>query len=312
MIDILALCQRIGLMFAMMAVGYIMKKAKFGGDKLPAELSNLILYFAQPALIINTYIRDFDKSVLAGLIWVFVISMVYHGIIFALSCCFFKNAPEAKRKVYRYGMLFSNASFLGIPLVQSVAGDVAVLYVCVFVISFNIYAWSVGCYIYTGDKKYMSVKKMFINPATVPTYIGFIFFFTPLNAYIPSFATELLGYLADLVVPISMMIVGLRFADLDFKSAFKDRYLPLALVLRLIAAPVLSFVIVNILNLCGVVLSNDVTVTLMICSSTPVGVYASMMAEKFGGDAVTAGKYVAVSTLFSIVTIPIVSLLLLI
>ena len=312
MIDILALCQRIGLMFAMMAVGYIMKKVKFGGDRLPAELSNLILYFAQPALIINTYIRPFDSSILVGAAWVFVISLVYHGLVFALSLCFFRKAPEARRKVYRYGMIFSNASFLGIPLVQSVAGDVAVLYVCIFVIAFNIYAWSVGCYIYTGDKKYMSVKKMFINPATVPTYIGFLFFFTPLGTQVPSFVTELLTYLADTVVPLSMVIVGLRFADLDFKSAFKDKYLPLALALRLLAAPVLSFAIVKILMLCGIALSNDVTVTLMICSATPVAVYASMMAEKFGGDAVTAGKYVAVSTLFSLVTIPIASLLLLI
>ena len=310
MIDILALCQRIGLMFAMMAIGYIMRKAKFGGEKLPGELSNLILYFAQPALIVYTYIMDFDKNILVGAAWVFLISLVYHGIIFGVSLCFFKKAPEAKRKVYRYGMIFSNASFLGIPLVQSVVGDTAVIYICIFVIAFNIYAWSVGCYIYTGDRKYMSVRKMFINPATVPTYIGLVFFFTPLNTYVPGVVTELLVYIKDLVIPVSMIIVGLRFADLDFKNAFKDKYLPLALVLRLFVGPIISFALVKLVTLCGVTLSNEVAVTLMICSSTPVAVYASMMAEKYGGDAVTAGKYVAVSTLFSLVTIPIVSLLL--
>ncbi|MBP3333382.1 MAG: AEC family transporter [Clostridia bacterium] len=310
MIDILALCQRIGLMFAMMAIGYIMRKAKLGGEKLPGELSNMILYFAQPALIIYTYIMDFDKNILEGALWVFVISIVYHGIVFALSLCFFKKAPEAKKKVYRYGMIFSNASFLGIPLVQSVVGDTAIIYICIFVIAFNIYAWSVGCYIYTGDKKYMSVKKMFINPATVPTYIGLVFFFTPLNTYVPGFVNELLIYVKELVVPVSMIIVGLRFADLDFKSAFKDKYLPLALVLRLFVGPLISFALIKTVMLCGVPLSNEVAVTIMICSSTPVAVYASMMAEKYNGDAVTAGKYVAVSTLFSLVTIPIVSLLL--
>lgn len=312
MIDILALCQRIGLMFTLMLVGYAMRKIRFGGDKLPAELSNLILYFAQPALIINTYIRDFDRSILAGAVWVFAISLVYHGAIFALSLCFFKKTSEAQRKVYRYGMLFANASFLGIPLIQAVAGDVAVIYVCIFVIAFNFYAWSVGCYIYTGDRKYMSVKKMFINPATVPTYMGFIFFFTPLNRHVPSFATELLTYLSDLVVPLSMIIVGLRFADLKMKSAFKDKALPLALTLRLIVAPIVAFVILKLLMLFGASLSSDVVLTVMICAATPVAVYTSMMAEKFGGDAVTAGKYVAVSTLFSLATIPIVSLLLLI
>ena len=209
-------------------------------------------------------------------------------------------------------MLFANASFLGIPLIQAVAGDVAVIYVCIFVIAFNLYAWSVGCYIYTGDRKYMSVKKMFINPATVPTYIGFIFFFTPLNRHVPSFATELLTYLSDLVVPLSMIIVGLRFADLKMKSAFKDKALPLALALRLIVAPIVAFVILKLLMLFGASLSSDVVLTVMICAATPVAVYTSMMAEKFGGDAVTAGKYVAVSTLFSLATIPIVSLLLLI
>ena len=312
MIDILALCQRIGLMFALMMVGYAMRKTRFGGDKLPAELSNLILYFAQPALIINTYIREFNKDILTGAAWVFVISMVYHGMIFALGFLFFKKTPEAQRKVYRYGLLFSNASFLGIPLVQAVAGEIAVIYVCVFVIAFNIYAWSVGCYIYTGDRKYMSVKKMFINPATVPTYIGLVFFFTPLDRYVPPFATELLTYLSDLVVPLSMIIVGLRFADLKFKNAFNDRALPMALVLRLFVAPAVAFCVLKLILLCGVSLSGDVVLTTMICSSTPVAVYTSMMAEKFGGDAVTAGKFVAVSTLLSLGTIPIVSLLLLI
>ncbi len=310
MIDILALCQRIGLMFAMMAIGFTMKKVKFANDSLPGQLSSLILYFAQPALIIKSYIRDYDKDILLSAMWVFIISIVYHGIIFALSFLFFKKAEEAKKRVYRYGLLFSNASFLGIPLVQSVAGDTAVIYVCVFVIAFNIYAWSLGCFIYTGDKKYVSVKKMFINPATVPTYFGLIFFFLPINQYVPTVVTELLTYVEALVVPITMIIVGLRFADLDFKSAFKDKYLPLALVLRLFMAPVVAFTVLKILMLCGVTFSSDVTVTILICTSTPVAVYASMMAEKYNGDAVTAGKFVAVSPLFSLVTIPVVSLLL--
>ena len=109
-----------------------------------------------------------------------------------------------------------------------------------------------------------------------------------------------------------MIIVGLRFADFKMKSAFKDKSLPLALTLRLIVATIVAFVILKLLMLFGASLSSDVVLTVMICAATPVAVYTSMMAEKFGGDAVTAGKYVAVSTLFSLATIPIVSLLLLI
>jgi predicted permease len=299
-------------MFAMMALGFIMKRTKLSSERLPGDLSNIIIYFAQPALIIRTYIRPFDKSILMGALWVLLISAVYHGLIFALTLFFFKKAPERTRKVYRYGVLFSNAAFLGIPLVMSVAGDVAVLYVCIFVIAFNIYAWSVGCYIYTGDKKYISPRKMFINPATVPTYIGLIFFFTPLGTCTPSFVTELLTYVENLLVPASMLLVGLRFAELDFRNAFKDKYLPLALVLRLFAAPLIAFALMSLISLCGASLSDDVRITVMICSSTPVAVFANVMAEKFGGDSVTAGKFVAVSTLLSLVTIPIVSLLLLV
>ena len=217
-----------------------------------------------------------------------------------------------KQKVLRFAVLFSNAGYMGIPLIRAFLGADAGIYATIYNIGFNFFIWSIGCYIYSGDKKYMSVKKMFINPAMVSIYIGLIFFITPLNRVVEkaSVMGDCLEYLDKMVAPLAMILVGFHMASVKWKGLFKDIEIYKCLILRLLICPVIIWAFLKILMLCGVCSTTSMQVVL-ICSATPCATSVGVFAEKFNCDTVTSGKLVPISTIFALGTMPLVALLLL-
>ena len=313
MIDIMKLCRAVFLLFCLMIPGFIMKKTKLADDRTPLAFSNAVLYITQPALLFVGFFRPYDKNIMSGAVAVFVFTFIVHAVFLLTVKLFFRNAPKETAKVYRFGSVFANAGYMGIPLITMIFGTEAAIYASVYVIGFNFFCWSLGCLIYSEDKSYISLRKMLINAATVPTILGVIVFVTNLYSYIPapaaSFATDILNMLKETVAPMSMMVIGMRLADLKLKGAFKDLNLYVGLGLRLVIFPVMVFVILAVCKLLGYYNEIAFSVTL-ICSATPAASATCMFAEKFSSDSVTASKFVSISTILSLVTMPLVVLLL--
>ena len=217
-----------------------------------------------------------------------------------------------------------------------VLGDEAAVYASVYIIGFNFFAWSIGCLIYTDDKSYISPKKMFLNAATIPTFIGIILFvinaYSRLPAPITSFTFDALTMLKNTVAPMSMMVIGMRLANLKLKGAFKDKYMYLSFAMRLIALPCAVFVLLWICKTIGFYQPTAFT-TVLICAATPSAALTGMFAEKFAPKAdpkkvaedpdlavrtealaiessVTASKLVSISTILSLITMPLIAMLL--
>ena len=310
MINTLDLFTSVLILFVLIIPGFILRKAKLASDDLPGGLSNIVLYIAQPALIVVSFIRPYDSEVMKTALGVLIFSFVMHSMFFGLSMLFFKNAEEQKKKVYRFGCIFANSGFMGIPLIITLFGNDAAIYPTFYIIGFNFFCWSLGALIYTGDRSYISPKKMFLNPATIPTYIGLIFFLLPIDSYIPGFIVESLEMTRNIVAPISMMIVGLRLADMKLKGAFRDYNLFIALAVKLILFPVAAWGVVKLVSLTGLYSNDMTTAVVLISAACPCATMTSMFAEKFHGDSITASKFVSLSTILSIATMPLVALLL--
>jgi predicted permease len=167
----------------------------------------------------------------------------------------------------------------------------------------------VGCYIFTGDKKYISLKKALLNPATISTAIGFIIFILPINQHLPSVAINLLIGLKDMVAPLSMLLIGLQLAKIELKGIFKDLLMYKFLVLRMLIIPTIVWALLKAVSLLGYSDPTVMTVTLL-CSATPVATATSMFAEIFDGNTVYSSKIVSISTVLSLLTMPIIALLL--
>lgn len=320
-IDVLA--QKILLLTACIVFGAIMKRLGKLDGSFAAGCSQVIVYVSQPAMIIYGFVEaDFSMEVLKISAAVFVFAFLFHLMYYGISLLFFKNAPEKKQTILRFATMFTNAGFLGMPIISELISPVAAVYATFYVVAFNILNWSVGCYMFTKDKKYVTPIKMFINPATVPTYIGLALFVicgvvkvpdaaTPFVSFISVvFKDNILFILKSTVIPLCMFMVGIRLADCDFKTALKDKYIPLQLFIRLIVLPFIVMGVMKLVVLSGIFPESIIIPTsyvLVISSSTPAAAMASIFAEYFDGDKAYAGLIVSVSSVCSLITMSIVA-----
>ncbi len=309
----ISLFRAVLLLFMMIIPGFLMRKLKLAGDALPLGFTNTILYITQPAMLVVGFFRARDMGIMKNAAVVLVLSFLTHILFLLAVNLFYKGADKEKRKVYRFGTAFSNAGYMGIPLITMVLNEEAAIYASVYIVAFNFFCWSFGALIYSEDKSFISPKKMFINAATIPTFIGIIIFVTNFYTVIPTpvadFVYEALTMLKNMVAPMSMMLIGMRLADLKLEGAFKDRYLYEGLVLRLMIFPLGAFGLIAAAKLLGINTPDAFTVVL-VCSATPVASATSMFAEKFKGDTVSASKFVSISTICSLATMPVMALLL--
>lgn len=309
-------------LFCFMIPGFILRKTKLADNGFAKALSIITLYVAQVALIIHGFLVEFNVAVLKGICLVFIFSFLAHIIFYFAAKCMFRRAEDRLKKVLRFGVIFSNAGYMGIPVISDVFGSDYVIYATVYIVSFNIFAYSLGRLIYTNDKKYISVKKIFINPAVVPIGIGLVIFLTGGGGWFQSHLSDsgilgeglsliynILTVLKNMVAPASMMVIGAKLADINFKGIFKDKYLYPFILIRLFLFPAIMWAIMRICLIFGIIDSTSMAIVLIL-ASTPAAALTSMFAELYDCDAVYAGKLVAITTVLSVASMPIVALLL--
>lgn len=314
----------VATLFLFMIPGFLLRKFKLAGNDFAKSLSVLVLYVAQSALFVHGFIIEFNKETFKGVVLTFVFALITHLVFSFVSLVLFKNAPEKRKKVLQFAVVFSNSGYMGIPVISDVLGNNFVIYASAYTICFNAFAYSFGRLIYTGDKKYMSLKKIILNPAIISILIGMAIYFSGAGTAIQNIlasesesalksATEvfynILTILKNMVAPASMMVIGARIADIDLKGVLKDRYLYKFLILRHFAFPLIIWCIMRPFLYFGLIGPEVISVILILCS-TPAAAMTTMFAELYGGDSPYAGKIVAVSTLVSVASMPLVSLLL--
>ncbi|MBQ7288682.1 MAG: AEC family transporter [Clostridia bacterium] len=306
--DFQVLIMRIILLFAMIFVGFVLRRKNMLNGVVSKGMSNLVLYAAQPALIFVSFLRPFNTRILSNAIGVFIFAFLVTAIPCFGSIFLFKKAPKNKQQVLRFATAFPNALFMGLPIVTGIFGDEAAIYASVYTIWFNIFVWSIGAMFYTGDKKYISAKNMFLNPATIAAIVGIISFVVKVEAYVPQVVYDGLGMLGNLVAPLSMIVIGIRLAEVEFKNILRDKYIYQFSFLRLLGTPIMAFVFFKLAALLGYT-NEMVTFIVLILCSTPTASMCGMFAERFDADAVYASKCVSINTLFSLLTMPIAAIL---
>lgn len=304
------LIYQVGLLFLMLIPGILMAKCGLSTNGLGKGLANLVLYIAQPALIVVAYVRALDYEILKNALWVFVFSVLSHFLFTGVAFICFKNAEEGRKKILRFATIFSNAAYMGIPLIVAVLNEEAAIYASIYNITFNLFLWSLGVLICTGDKKQASFKKVLLHPVTISAVIGLAIFLLPIDTYVPTILIDGMNMLKSLVAPLSMIIIGLRLADLKFRGIFRDRYLYEFLFVRMLLLPAAIFAIMKLLSLVLPSINETVMTVILVTAATPAATATSMFAEKYDGDATYAGTLVSISTLIAVLTMPIISLLL--
>lgn len=294
--DFLTVASQVLTLFLLIGVGVVCAKVKLLSDGAVKALANLVLYIATPCVIVKSCIREFDPAMLWGFLTVIAVAAVTHGLLILLAKVVFRDKEEDRRRVFRVATVFSNAGYMAIPLQQAILGDVGVFYCAAYVIVFNVFLWTYGLAEMSGESR-LSVKKILLNPGVIGVVVGLLLFVLPIP--VPALVVDGIGHLAALNTPVPMLIVGFYLAQTDLLAALKDGRSWLCMALRLVAAPAVAL---GALLLCGV--RGDLLTSCMICIATPVATACTMFATRFDRNPRLSVNLVSLSTLLSVVTLP--------
>lgn len=292
---VLVLVQQILVMLAMMLVGVALIKAKMVDETGVKQLSNIAMYVATPAVIIQAFAIDYNPEQLVNGLWVsafFAAALLISAIVARVIC-------GSADRVGQYAVIFSNTGFVGIPIISSLLGPDYVFYVTMTMAVGTFVMWTYGIYLISGDMSQISLKKIATNPAVISLVIGLVLFFAPVH--LPSMVQSVLTGMGNLNTGMGMLVLGANLGMSNIGLMITDVRLYKASALRLLVVPVLVAVTLLIMPC-----SYEIKMTLFICEATPCGAATSMLAQIYGGDYQYATGLVIVTTLLSMLTMPLV------
>jgi predicted permease len=316
-LDFMTVLINIAALLLLGAPGYVFRKLKFFGEKDAKPFVILLIYVTQSFMIIMSFQeRSYSPDILGGMAAVFIFSLVMHiAVLFAAGFIFGKfKISEDKKGIYTFASAFSNCGYMGIPVINSLfrqSADKAemLIYVAVYVMVFNIVNWTVGIYIISRNKKYISLKNAFINPTTISLAVALPLFF--LNIKIADISPELnssMKMLGEMTTPVAMIIIGIKLAEMPIGQVFNSPIVYFTSFIKLIVAPLFMYGMLFIFGFVGI--SQVAFIVLMIITAMPTATITVANAERFGGDSLCAAKTMLCSTLLSMFTIPLICLLL--
>lgn len=293
--NILTVGQQVLILFILIAIGFVCGKIKMLTENACKSMTNIVLYFVTPCVIIEAFNREYDPSMLSNLGITALCAVGVHLIAIILGSLLFKDSNDARRRVLRFAVVFSNCGFMSLPLQAAILGDEGVFYGAAFVAVFNVILWSYGIVSMSGDKKFLSPKSLILNPGILGVIIGLILFI--FSVPLPTIVSTPIGYMADLNTPLPMIIIGFYLSQTKLSESLKDKGIYAATALRLVIVPLIAL---GIMYYCGV--RGKILVACVIAGSAPIAAVTTMFSAKFNKDTQLSVNLVSFSTLCSIVT----------
>ena len=285
------------VLLSILVVGIICSRLKIVSKEGQESLSNLLLNLVLPCNIIASFSSHVESDNMArNLVLALVISAIIQLLAVAFGGKLFKKFPKNEKDVMHYGLICSNSSFIGMPVAENIYGSLGVVYVSMFQLPIRITMWTSGLALFTKVDRKSAIKTILVHPCIVSMAIGIIIMiFSP---PLPGFVTSTIDYLSKCTIPLSMLIIGCILSECSIKEIF-DRSAVYFSVIRLVILPLVIFVILKVLGVDDVLLGVSV-----IMSGMPAGSTTVILADKYDGDGHYASKVMFVSTLLSMLTIP--------
>ncbi len=288
-----------GTLFAMMLVGAFLKKKGIVDDNGKRTLSDLCIKVVIPCNIFKSCLIELQPGIFRTCGLLLVSGMILQGVALILNRFMFNRYPLQRKKVLQYCTLVPMSGFLGNPIAEGLYGPVGILYTSIFLIPMRIIMWSVGTtYFVAGegmDKKKV-IKNVLTHPCLVAIYLGLICMVTQVQ--LPKVLTETVRYIGNCNSALTMFIVGTILADVKLPTIVSKDTLFYS-VLRLLLLPAAAFGVGKLLGLDNISLGVSVLMTGM-----PAGATAAIFAARYDSDAPFATKCVVMSTLLSMLTLP--------
>ncbi|NLO84178.1 MAG: AEC family transporter [Clostridiales bacterium] len=295
----MAILQQVLGLFLLLLCGLVAMKAKWINKQGITGLNTVVMKFSLPAQIFAKLQVEATSEMAVDLIHVFIIAAVSMLLFGLIAWIAFVSETPNRRTVLTGMAMFSNAGFMGFPVLTAAFGESNLIYGVIYVAVFNLICWSVGVMLF--DRKSVNAKMMLTSPALIASIAGVICFAADWK--IPAFLTSTLNMMGDATTPLAMFIVGSHLSSLKLADLLDGKMLVVS-AMRLLIFPLVAY---GVLSLLGVSYMVNASITLL--TAMPCGALIVVLAERYGGDAVMASKGVSTSTALSVVTIPLIMLI---
>ena len=288
--------QQVLILFVLIACGYLLGRGRVIGDTGAKAMSDVTLLLASPCVIALSFEREFSWSVMQDLGTALLLGVLIHLVAIGLAQVMYcHDAP--RDRALRMATVLSNAGFMGLPLQQAVLGEQGVFYGAAYVTAFNLTLWTYGLMTMDRSSKRISARKILINPGVIGLAAGVIILVLPVQ--LPPLIRTPISHLAALNTPLPMVFIGYSLSKVNLGKILRDKTYYLACAVRLLLVPT---IVIGVLYLAGI--RDVLLLSMAISASAPVAAAVSMFAGKYEQDSERAVNLVALSTVFSVITMP--------
>lgn len=291
--------QQVAVLFILIFAGFIC--VKIGVIKMEGKkaFSDLLLYLVTPAMVINSYMTEFDTKVLANLLETLKLGTILLLAGIAVTMLLSVRIKDENCPIMRFACMFSNAAYMGFPLIQALFGQEGLLYTSVFFTAFNILLWTVG-YGMVSKKVHVKeiIRSILTTPVIISVVIGLVIYLGRIP--VPNIIKQPISYIAGINTPLSMVITGMIIAGCDVKKLLRNRLLMFVIAVRMFVIPALCLGLFMLFHVHGMIAS-----IVLLLESCPSAAITTVFAVQFKYDEDLAAGAVVITTLLSIITLPV-------
>lgn len=294
------------IMFLLIGIGIIAFKKGIVTIEATNVYSNFLLIFVVPALIINAYQRGIVKEQLVGLGYSFVLAIVFHVMSIIMVNIIIKEREDSNYRVERMGAIYSNCGFMAFPVLLALLGEEGALYGTAFIGIFNVFSWTNGVAILTGENN-INIKKIIFNPGSLGFIVGLILYLTQIP--IGDVAAQAISYIAAINTPLAMVITGVFLANVNIRETLKDFNIYKSVLLRTVILPLIMIFLIKVTGFENWFdAGKNVAVAHIVACSCPAAASTILLVARNGLNSEHGAKLVTISTLLSVITIPILTI----
>lgn len=281
----------------LVALGYGLKKKGKISEELDKGLSGLLVNVIFPISVIASANNEFSLDKLRNILIIMAVALIYYigAILLSTRLGKLMGLDREKRPIFMTMCSFANTGFIGIPIVLELYGTEGMLYAVIYNMFYQLFFFSYGIAMLSGDGKFR--LKDAWNPCIQSALLAILIFLLPVK--LPGPVQDTVETIGNMVVPLSMLIIGFGLSEIRFRDIFCDAKAYVVSLMRLVIFPIL--VLLGCI-LCGA--GRELTMIAMIMSGIPSGSMNVIMAKQYGCDTDFATRSVVQSMIFGVISIP--------
>ncbi len=289
---------QVAMLAVLIAVGFAADKCRIYSEKTARATNDLLFYIITPSVIVNSFLNvELTADNAKGFFTAVLIAAVFHAVLALVVPLLYRKSGKDS-VIFRFGTMYGNVGYMGLPLAQAVAGDIGVFYASAAVAVFNIVAFTHGVRMMSRENGKMNLKKLIINPGVIGIAIGLPLFL--LGVKLPTVLSSPIAYLGSMNTPLAMIMLGTYLANTDLVDMFRRKENYMVAATKLLLWPLAA---ISVLYVCGV--RGELLLACSVFLSAPTATNTVMFSAKYGHNAGVASKLCGFTTMLAVLTMPV-------